>query len=331
MAGIAPQFHKRGNYGCQKKMTMSDVSKIDISKPGAFKQEEGLMKPGNPLENYCLVENMQRSHNVIVTVKMLAGGVRTGTTHFHVMVRPGESKTSRTLYFYGEESIMNATIQRATFKSFYGDNLGITRPVIISQKTKICYTDNYGTGVYWRDWSVGGIIPDVKIWGRDQYSYCRNGGTIVVKTAYISENKLHTLNPGNLNYWGTDKVIYESWAETVEWAFTKDEYQRLGNIYYSNNARNYNHLGGHQNWLKSSTQWEYSPAFMDLTDHFNPRNNYGPSYPNDRITGYSLNCINNNILPFTGVIHTLKHRLKNNKTYGITNCNADDLYSFDYN
>ena len=76
------------------------------------------------------------------------------------------------LNIIGGESIMYATIHRAAYRHFYGDNLGIWRPILMDgSKTKICYIDKYGTGVFWGDWSSGGILPDIKIWGKENGNY----------------------------------------------------------------------------------------------------------------------------------------------------------------
>lgn len=68
------------------------------------------------------------------------------------------------------KSIMYATIHRAAYKHYYGDNLGIRRPASVGN-TKLCYMDEDGTGVFWGDWIDVGILPDIKIWGKDAGVY----------------------------------------------------------------------------------------------------------------------------------------------------------------
>jgi hypothetical protein len=69
----------------------------------------------------------------------------------------------------GGKSIMYATMHRAAHKQFYGDNLGIRRPTG-NGKTKLCYIDEKGSGIFWGDWIDYGILPDIKIWGKDSYT-----------------------------------------------------------------------------------------------------------------------------------------------------------------
>ena len=140
-------------------------------------------------------------------------------------------------------------------------------------------------------------------------------------------HQLHSQYLGNIQYWQVSKVIYESWAEAVEWAFTNDEYNRYG-------VTNYNHANGHQRWTRASSNWEYSPLFIDLTDDFNQRNGgtyygsyYSPSsdYPNDLIGGYTLSYINYNILDEAYGLSSLNSSLKNHKINGTTNSQIDEL------
>jgi hypothetical protein len=241
----------------------------------------------------------------------------------------------------GGESIMYATMHRAAHKHFYGDNLGIRRPILIDgSKTKICYIDKYGTGVFWGDWSTGGILPDIKIWGKNSSGNYRNTNVIFGYTAHELGHQSHSQYMGNIQFWQTAKVIYESWAQAVEWALTNDEYHKLGNLYNNTNAQNYNHEEGMQTWRKSQSDWEYSPIFVDLIDNFNQRNSgwhWGqsgriwhdgsPNYPNDRITGYTLSYINSNILRNSYGLSSLRDAVKNHKLTGVTDADFDDLFA----
>ena len=107
-------------------------------------------------------------------------------------------------------------------------------------KTKIIYKDGEGTGVFWGDWSGGGILPDIKIWGKENGSY-KQTNIIFGTTSHELGHQAHSQYMGNIQFWQTAKVIYESWATCVEWAFTNDEYHRLGNVYNVTAARDYNH------------------------------------------------------------------------------------------
>lgn len=237
----------------------------------------------------------------------------------------------------GGESVMYATMHRAAYKHFYGDNLGIRRPILMDgSKTKICYIDKYGTGVFWGDWSSSGILPDIKIWGKDANNNYRNTNIIFGFTAHELGHQSHSQYMGNIQFWQTSKVIYESWAQAVEWALTNDEYHVLGNKYSNTTAQNYNHESGMQTWRKSQSDWEYSPIFVDLIDNFNQRNSGSNSgtwhtgstnYPNDRIAGYTLSYINYNILHDSYGLSSLRDAVKSHKLTGVTDADVDDLFA----
>jgi len=230
------------------------------------------------------------------------------------------------LDIYGGESIMYATMHRAAHKHFYGDNLGIFSPVLPGSKTKICYIDKFGTGVFWGDWSATGILPDIKIWGKDANNNYHNTNTIFGFTAHELGHQSHSLYMGNIQFWQTTKVIYESWATAVEWALTNDEYHKLGAQYNIHAAINYNHEAGHHWWPVISNDVAYSPIFIDLIDDENQRDFHGSTdYPNDVITGYTLQYINQNILHDSYGISSLTNALKAHKITGISDEDIDKL------
>jgi hypothetical protein len=227
----------------------------------------------------------------------------------------------------GGKSIMYATIHRAAYKQFYGSNLGIQRPTLAVGKTKICYIDAYGTGVYWGSWSVLGIAPDIKIWGKDINNNYRNTNIIFGYTSHELGHQAHSRFIGITQFWQTSKLIYESWAQVVEWALTNDEYHTLGSIYNNYNALYYDHENGGQDWTKQDPNWEYSPIFVDLIDNFNQSIVYGSSHPNDNITGYSLQYIQNNILDDSYGLSSLYNSVKNHKISGVSDTDVDNLFS----
>jgi hypothetical protein len=95
-------------------------------------------------------------------------------------------------------------------------------------------------------------------------------------------------------------------------------------------AKNYNHENGNQNWYRAKTDWEYSPIFIDLIDKFNQQNQYYSSVdltlPKDRVTGYTLASIQNNILKNSRTIANLRTQTKLYKPSGITDTNIDELF-----
>lgn len=229
----------------------------------------------------------------------------------------------------GGKSIMYATIHRAAYKQFYGSNLGIQRPTLAVGKTKICYIDDEGDayGVYWGSWSVLGIAPDIKIWGKEDGAY-RQTYEIFATTTHELGHQAHSRFIGIAQYWQTSKLVYESWARVVEWTLTNDEYHTLGSIYSNNAALYYNQENGRQRWTKiGNSNWEYSPIFIDLIDNFNQSIFYGSSHPNDNITGYSLQYIQNNILDDSYGLSSLYNSVKNHKISGVSDTDVDNLFS----
>ena len=230
----------------------------------------------------------------------------------------------------GGESVMFATMHCAAYKSFYGENLNLYRPTLHNGgRTKICYKDSYGTGVFWGDWSATGILPDIKIWGKDENNTYRNTNIVYGFTIHELAHQAHSQYLGNIQYWQVSKIIYESWADAVEWALTNDEYHKLGNQFLSPAGINYNHpSNNHSRWPLNCT-WEYSPIFIDLVDDVNQRIvlfHGDTRYPNDLITGYTMEQINKNILPNSYGISSLKSAVKNNKIPGVTDAVIDELF-----
>ncbi|MBN1182270.1 MAG: hypothetical protein JXB49_08290 [Bacteroidales bacterium] len=236
----------------------------------------------------------------------------------------------------GGESIRYATMHRAAYKHFYGDNLGIRRPYLINGgKTKICYVDKPGTGIFWGDWSTTGVLPDIRIWGKDP-----NTGNykpldeVFATTVHELGHQSHSQLIGNIQYWQTDKIIYESWAEVVEWALTNDEYRTMGARFGGNAALNYNCKYTKQLTWPSGDR-AYSPIFIDLIDNFNQRysgwdgitwHNGSSSYPNDRISGYTIQYIQNNILVDSYGLTSLSNAIKNHRITGVTDADIDELF-----
>ena len=117
------------------------------------------------------------------------------------------------------------------------------------------------------------------------------------------------------------KEIHESWADAVEW--------RLTNHYYSNDLgyNSYNHPGSqkwHPGTMTGGHTSCYTPLFIDLMDDINQRND-SIVYPNDMISGYTLQYIQNNILSTTYGLTSFRTALKNHKINGTTDAQVDSL------
>lgn len=222
----------------------------------------------------------------------------------------------------GGKSIMYATIHRAAHKHFYGDNLGINRPTLRDDgKTKICYIDEPGSGVFWGDWSSSGILPDIKIWGKNEAWSYRKTNEVFGTTAHELGHQAHSRFIGNIKFWQTSKSIYESWAEAVEWALTNDEYHDLGDL-------DYFHTGNyHDTWPNvDEDAIDYTPIFIDLMDDVNQGDHSWSTRPNDVISGYSLKYIQDNILSGSYGLSSLKSNIKSHKIAGVTDAQIETLF-----
>lgn len=221
------------------------------------------------------------------------------------------------------KSLMFATIHRAAFKYFYGDALGLDRPGLkYGGRTKICYKDEPGTGIFLGDWGASGIVPDIIIWGGD----CRTTTRVFGSTVHELGHQAHSQCVGNIRFFQSSKIIRESWADAVEWALTNDEYNKLGLKFGNIIAARYDHESSKHDAWPFVKDKDYSPIFIDLIDKINQRDSYGPGYPNDRISQYSISFINRNLLTKTIDIGTLRNEVYQNKLEGVTDNDIDELF-----
>jgi hypothetical protein len=226
----------------------------------------------------------------------------------------------------GGESVMYATIHRAAYKHFYGDNLGIFRPILKNgSKTKICYRDGNGSAEFLGDWSASGILPDIQVWGKSNGIY-KKTNKIYGNTSHELGHQAHSQYVGNIKYRSTTKIIRESWADAVEWALSNDEYNKLGRMYSHLGAIYYNHsYNTHNKWPVVGNK-DYSPIFIDLMDKINQRMYLGPGYPNDLVSGYTLSDLNFRILEKTSCINSLREAVYLNKVNGINEFQIEELF-----
>ncbi|HEX2968581.1 MAG TPA: hypothetical protein VHO46_05705 [Bacteroidales bacterium] len=224
----------------------------------------------------------------------------------------------------GGKSKMFATIHRAAYKQFYGDNLGMFRPGLKpGARTKICYMEGNGTGRFIGDFSTGGILPDIQVWGN---SNRRLSNIIFGVVSHELGHQAHSIYIGNIRFVQTSKLIRESWAEAVEWAMTNDEYNKLGMKYGIHEAISYDHLyNKHVGWPLVYDK-DYSPIFIDLIDIINQRDAKGPDHPNDLISSYTISYINNNLLRNSGSINSLFREVENHKVEGVDDYKIKELF-----
>lgn len=165
----------------------------------------------------------------------------------------------------GGKSLHFATIHRAAYRHFYGNNLGMHRPYgSANNRWKICYYDKSGTGDFWGNTgSPGGILPDIRIYGNSGSS--KLASLVFRTTAHEFGHAAHCASMGNIQYWQVSKIIYESWADAVEWALTNQEYKELGTTYNSSVVNNLNK----QSWPYAGDSKGYTSLFIDLVDNYN--------------------------------------------------------------
>ncbi|HRW63110.1 MAG TPA: hypothetical protein P5132_06460, partial [Bacteroidales bacterium] len=202
-------------------------------------------------------------------------------------------------------------------------NLGIRRP-ILNTKTKLCYIDEKGTGIFWGDYGEG-FLPDIKVWGKSNSTGdYKPTNTVFATTTHELGHLSHWYFVGIGDYWQTSETVYESWATAVEWALTNHEYNTKGII--GDGAIEYIHDNWRQSW-PIGVQIEYTPIFIDLMDDDNQRDTYGITRPNDLISGYTLVYIQNNILRDAYGLSSLRDAIKDNKISGVTDAEIDELFA----
>ena len=220
----------------------------------------------------------------------------------------------------GGKSLMFATIHRAAFKFYYGDCLGVKRPILSYGKTKIAYHDKdawWGTGCCWGTWDMSGVVPNIMI------AYLNHTNTSSVFSTAIHElgHLSHLRTLGKSLYAGLAKEIHESWAAAIEWKLTNHHYNtELG--------KSYSHSDSYQEWhpynLPNGKTHCYTPLFIDLMDDYNQSVD-SLIYPVDVIHGYSISYIQDNIIHSSRGLSSFYTTLKNNKINGVTNENIDLL------
>ncbi|MDY6348277.1 MAG: hypothetical protein SPL42_07625, partial [Bacteroidales bacterium] len=230
------------------------------------------------------------------------------------------------------KSILFATVHRAAMKFYYGNCLGVHRPVLADSKTKIAVKDenaSWGTGCCWGTWSHQGVIPDIII------AYPANSTPsdyIIGTTIHELAHQSHLLFMNLGTYIQLGKEIHESWAAAVEWAFLNDYYRTDLNAYTNGHYDRADNLYffSKQNWepgtMNGGKSYCYTPLFIDLIDNCNQSLDGYYRRPDDKISGYSLQYIQNNILPSAYGLSSCYNSVKNHKINGVTNQDIDDLF-----
>lgn len=166
-------------------------------------------------------------------------------------------------------------------------------------------------------------MPDIRIYGNS--GSAKKPSSVFRTTAHELGHAAHCTSMGNIQYWQVSKIIYESWADAVEWALTNQEYRELG-ITYDSSYDNYGF--NKQTWPHHGKDKAYSSLFIDLVDNYNQSKNNTSSreYPNDNVTGYSMRTLSWYIMPKSYGLSSLKSRLKANKPYRVSDKQIDELF-----
>lgn len=275
-------------------------------------------------------ERFRRDANYSIKWERNYWDIRSGTSGQALYNGP-KQRGDWNLNITGGKSLHYATIHRAAYRHFYGNNLEMNRPYgSANNRWKICYYDKSGTGDFWGNTgSPGGVLPDIRIYGNSESS--KLVSRVFRTTAHELGHTAHCANMGNVQYWQVSKIIYESWADAVEWALTNQEYEELGTNYTTGVLHEY----AHQYWPYENSgssiikdKKEYFSLFIDLVDDYNQsiRNANSRTYPNDNVTGYSMKTLSQSIISKSYGLSSLKSNLKANKPAGITDTQIDELF-----
>lgn len=243
-----------------------------------------------------------------------------------------------------EKSLRYATIHRALLNYYYGDRMGLKvpyEPSVVKSKLKVGYYHHD----HWNEVNGSAIpfrnnisAPHVCVYGKG-YGWVNNEYKIKwLPTDSIFANTIHEL--AHVSHWDmisegafallwldkSTRIIPESWADAIQWALTNSEYKRLGLIFNSFEAKEYDYQGGNQKWLIGNSKY-YTPLFIDLIDDFNQKSIFGGDRPNDRIKGYSLQQIESLLFGVRNLTF-LQSSLKLNKPQGVSNDDVDVLINF---
>lgn len=212
-----------------------------------------------------------------------------------------------------KEDVRFATIQRATYRYFYGGIAGLQRPVF-SNKLKICQINesNSNTGVF-----TNVLGWHIRLWTKKQNDEYRGIKFMYYNTLHELSHAAHYSN-NQSDFNSYSQAIKESWADFAALMIYEEEYGQYSNmeLYVREN-----------NWPYFDDK-EYSPIFLDLKDDYNQQTAAAPGYvlPTDTVSGYTnaqlCGILNNQ----TYTISILKARVKAEKPAGVTDAQIDALF-----
>lgn len=179
-----------------------------------------------------------------------------------------------------------ATTFRAGHR-YHKKNIGGLKRPNVWTKLKISYLHSYGTGMnignYWQMFIVGYPgIPNILVWGKHSNGNIRQSDDIFSTTIHELGHASHISLINSVQFLQVDKIIYESWANCVEWYITKIEYNEFDVEDYDDPTvfEGGDHM---QDWHLpvSGDGFDYTPLFIDLFENYNQALQRG-IMPNDR-------------------------------------------------
>ncbi len=169
-----------------------------------------------------------------------------------------------------------ATTFRAAHR-YHEKNIGGLKRPNVWTKLKIAYLHSNGPalgmniGDYWQMFVVGWPgIPNILVWGLNSSGNIRPSNVIFSTTIHELGHASHISLLSEIQFIQVDKIIYESWANCVEWYITRIEYNEQGEEDYDDPEI---FVGGDhmQDWHLpvSGDDLYYTPIFIDLFESYN--------------------------------------------------------------
>lgn len=228
---------------------------------------------------------------------------------------------------HGERNEMFAAIHRVALKCYYGNILGVMRPILNVGKTKLSYINGDGPalGMTFGFWNFAGTIPNIRIWGYN--NGIRRDPSIVISTTFHEfGHMVHRKVVGTNAFLNTNRFVCESWARVFQYCIS-NHYYNSDLVMYPNCAT-YDCPVDAQNWVHTDTldgkPYPYTPVFIDLVDDFNQGLSNSLA-PYDVISGYTLLEIQNYLLPNSYGLTSLRTNMKQNKLHNATDGQIDSL------
>jgi len=213
----------------------------------------------------------------------------------------------------GGDDEYHGMIHTAAHTYYYGDRFGLTSPPKVSgffgagqMKIAAREIDGGSTGSSYshlRSELTFGLSAQIhiKAWNR---SSDRVYGTTIHELAHAAHSVVDRGSYDNLvrdaytfpiqsDAVDNNKRLLETWASTVEIMFAVERYKnKFGQANYEyGNSDGYNLKNRQRQTINYNIH--YTSAGWDMIDNINQRNLYGNSYPIDRVSGYTINQLEN--------------------------------------